>query len=260
MDDPFVKVDRNKAIPFYYQVSEHLEKLIQNGEIKPNERIPPEDFLAERYEVSRPTINKAIETLIRKSLLRREGTFARSAEVRLTLMQELASLHDAMRRNNIPFRTVVLELRRQKAPKNVAERLGYENSVKIFYLKRLRYVEDEPFLLSESYLPQSLFPDLDKVDLSDRSLYDLLEQKYHVPVIKTERYARAMKAFEEDASLLRVPLGDPLIQLEGVAFSTRERRVEYFNTRIRGDRGVLSTTLFRKKGEHPSGPQPAVSR
>jgi GntR family transcriptional regulator len=263
MEYHFVKVDRNKAIPLYYQVSEHLEQLIQKGEIRPNERILPEDLLAERYEVSRPTINKAIEILIRKSILRRErgkGTFARSAEVRLTLMQELASLHEAMRKNNIPFRTVVLELRRQKGPKNVAERLGCENGVKIFYLKRLRYVEDEPFLLSESYLPQSLFPDLDKVDFSDRSLYDLLEQKYDIPIIKTERYARAMKAFEEDASLLRVPLGDPLIQLEGVAFSARDMRVEYFNTRIRGDRGVLCTTLIRKREAHRSRPHPAGSR
>jgi GntR family transcriptional regulator len=245
-----VKVDRNKAIPLYYQVSELLEQLIQNGEIRPNERIPPEELLAERYEVSRPTINKAIEVLIRKSVLRRErgkGTFARSAEVRLTLMQELASLHESMRKHNIPFRTVVLKLRREKAAKNVAERLGFANGLKVFYLKRLRYVEDEPFLISESYLPQPLFPDLDKVDLSDRSLYDLLEQKYHVPIIKTERCARAMKASEEDASLLRVPLADPLIQLEGVAFSVRDMRVEYFNTRIRGDRGALNTTLLRTR-------------
>jgi GntR family transcriptional regulator len=263
MEDSFEKVDRNRAIPLYYQVSELLERIILNGDIRPNERMPPEELLAERYEVSRPTINKAIEILVKKSILRRErgkGTFARSAEVRLTLMQELASLHEAMKKNNIPFRTVVLELRHEKAPKNVAERLGCENGVRVFYLKRLRYVEEEPFLLSESYLPQSLFPDLDKVNLADRSLYDLLEQKYDVPVVKTERYARAMKASEEDASLLRVPLADPLIQLEGIAFSRRDMRVEYFNTRIRGDRGALSTTLVRTREPQPPNRRPADSR
>jgi GntR family transcriptional regulator len=261
--DAFGKVDRNNAIPLYYQVSELLEQLIQAGEIRPNERMPSEEALAERYEVSRPTINKAIEILVRKSVLRRErgkGTFARSMEVRLTLMQELASFHEAMRKNNIPFRTVVLELRRDKAPKNVAERLECGSGGKVYYLKRLRYVEGEPFMISESYLPQSLFPDLDKADLSDRSLYDLLEQTYDIPVIKTERCARAMKASEEDASLLRVPLADPLIQLEGVAFSTDDRPVEYFNTRIRGDRGALSTTLVRTRETHTSTPRRSGSR
>ena len=262
MENSYARVDRNKAIPLYYQVSELLEQLIKSGKIRPNERIASEELLAERYEVSRPTINKAIAVLIKKSVLRRErgkGTFARSAEVRLTLMQELASLHESMRKHNIPFRTVVLDLRPQKAPKNVAERLALKAGARIYYLKRLRYVEDEPFLLSESYLPQSLFPDLDRVDLSDRSLYDLLEQQYEVPIIKTERFARAMKASEEDASLLGVPLGDPLIQLEGVAFSVRDARVEYFNTRIRGDRGALSTTLLRTRQEHPSR-RPSVPR
>jgi GntR family transcriptional regulator len=93
-----------------------------------------------------------------------------------------------------------------------------------------------------------LFPDLEKVDLRDCSLYDVLEQKYGIPVVKTERNARAVKALDQDAQLLRIPLGDPLIQLEGIAFSKKDLRVEYFKTIIRGDRGVLCTTLYRRKG------------
>ena len=246
----FRKVDRNKVIPLYYQVSEHLEDMINKGNLSPGERLLPEEYLAEQFEVSRPTINKAISMLIRKSLISRErgkGTYVRGKSVAFTLMQELVSLHEALKRNNIPFKTKVLKLKRQKADKNIAIKLGLTTWSEIIFLKRLRFVENEPFLLSESYIPAHLFPNLEDEDFSQNSLYELFEKKYHIPVIKTERYARAIKAFEEEAYLFRIPLGEPLIQLEGVAFTAKDIRVEYFNTKIRGDRAVLCTTLYKEK-------------
>jgi DNA-binding GntR family transcriptional regulator len=250
-EEILVKVDRNRAIPLYYQVSESLEQMIKSGEIRANEQMLSEEILADRFGVSRPTVNKAIAILIKKSLLSREkgkGTFVPSGDVRLTLMQELVSLHESMQRENIRFRTVVLEIQRRKADAALAEKLSLKEGSRICYIKRLRYVEEETLIISESYLPSELFPDLEKVDLRDCSLYDVLEQKYGIPVVKTERNARAVKALDQDAQLLRIPLGDPLIQLEGIAFSKKDLRVEYFKTIIRGDRGVLCTTLYRRKG------------
>lgn len=250
-EEKLVKVDRNHVIPLYYQVSECLEEMITSGEVRPNEQMLSEEILADRFGVSRPTINKAIAILIRKSLLSREkgkGTFVPSGDVRLTLMQELVSLSESMQRENIRFRTVVLEIQQQKANGMIAEKLSLKEKARICYIKRLRYVEEESFIISESYLPSVLFPELEKQDLRDRSLYDMLEQEYGIAVIKTERSARAVKALDRDAQLLRIPIGDPLIQLEGIAFSRKDLRVEYFKTIIRGDRGVLGTTLYRRKG------------
>ncbi|MBA7701862.1 hypothetical protein ES703_110609 [subsurface metagenome] len=102
-------------------------------------------------------------------------------------------------------------------------------------------------MLSESYLPYDLFPDLENEDFAKNSLYSLLEKRYNVPVIKTERYVRAVKALDEVAHFFRIPIGEPVIQLEGMAFSTKNLKVEYFNTRLRGDKAVLCTTLYRKK-------------
>lgn len=245
-----LKVDRNRTIPLYCQVSESLEDLIRKGEIAANEQMASEETLAASFGVSRPTINKAISILIRKSVLLRErgkGTYVNPGEVRLTLMQELVSFHESLQREKIKFRTVVLELEQRKAKGIVAEKLNRKEGARIIYLKRLRYVEEEPFIISESCLPQELFPSLERQDLTTRSLYDVLEQEYKYPVVKTERFARAVKALDKEAQMFRLPLGDPLIQLEGTAFSKKDLRVEYFKTVIRGDRASLCTTLYRNK-------------
>lgn len=248
------KVDKNKIIPLYYQVSQILEEIIKKGEVKPGEKLPPEEVLADELEVSRPTINKAISLLVRKSLVfqeRGKGTFIRGKEVKLTLMQELTSFGEVFKRQNIRFHTEVLALRKEEAKKDIANRLEMKEGDIVVYLKRLRYVEKEPILLSESYLPYDLFPGLENKDFTKNSLYSLLEKKYNVPVIKTERCVRAVKALDEEAHFFRIPIGEPVIQLEGVAFSTKNLKVEYFNTRLRGDKAVLCTTLYRKRQNLP---------
>ncbi|TKJ46931.1 hypothetical protein CEE34_06320 [Candidatus Aerophobetes bacterium Ae_b3a] len=116
----FQKVDKNKIIPLYYQVSQILEEMITKGGIKPGEKLPPEEILADQFEVSRPTINKAMSLLVTKSLVLQErgkGTFVRAKEVKLTLMQELASFGEAFKRENIRFHTEVLALRKEEAQK-----------------------------------------------------------------------------------------------------------------------------------------------
>lgn len=246
----FQKADKNKIIPLYYQVSQILEEMITKGGIKPGEKLPPEEILADQFEVSRPTINKAISLLVTKSLVfqeRGKGTFVRTREVKLTLMQELASFGEAFKREKIRFHTEVLALRKKGASKDIADRLEIKEGDIVVYLKRLRYVEKEPILLSESYLLPDLFPGVENEDFTKNSLYSLLEKKYKIPVIKTERCVRAIKALDEEAHFFRIPIGEPVIRLEGVAFSTGNLKVEYFNTRLRGDRAVLCTTLYRKK-------------
>lgn len=246
----FQKVDKNKIIPLYYQISQILEKMITKGKIKPGEKLPSEEVLANEFEVSRPTVNKAISLLIRKSLVfqeRGKGTFVREKEVKLTLMEELASFGETFKKQNISFHTEVLTLRKEKANKDIADRLEKKKGDIVVYLKRLRYVEKEPILLSESYLPSGFFPGLENEDFTKNSLYSLLEKKYNVPVIKTERYVRAIKALDEESHFFEIPIGEPVIQLEGVAFSTKNLKVEYFNTILRGDKGVLCTTLYRKR-------------
>jgi DNA-binding GntR family transcriptional regulator len=244
------KIDRNRGIPLYYQVSEVMEEMLKTGEILQNGRLMPEETLAKYFNVSRPTINKAISLLLRKSILHRErgkGTFIKGEEVRFKFMQEMASFYESMKQSNISFTTVVLALQEREAPLEIAECLELEPGARIFYLERLRFIEEEPVMLSEAYFPGELFPKLDQIDFSSDSLYQILKNKYNVPVTKTERYARAVKALEKEAALFQVQLGDPLIYLEENTFSENDLRIVHLNTKLRGDKSVLCSTLYRQR-------------
>ncbi len=70
----------------------HLEKLILEGALRPGEKLAGERELAQRFDVSRPSLRDAIEKLTARGLLRvtRNGTYV--AEFLTPMMQPLASL------------------------------------------------------------------------------------------------------------------------------------------------------------------------
>lgn len=50
-------------------VMQELEAMMLDGQLKAGEKLPPERTLAERFQVSRPSIREAIQKLVAKGLI-----------------------------------------------------------------------------------------------------------------------------------------------------------------------------------------------
>jgi GntR family transcriptional repressor for pyruvate dehydrogenase complex len=50
-------------------IAERLERLILEGSLRPGERLLPERELAQRFDVSRPSLREALEKLEKRGLL-----------------------------------------------------------------------------------------------------------------------------------------------------------------------------------------------
>ncbi len=66
------KVDADAPLPRYYQVSVSLEERIRSGEFAPGDALPSERQLVLDYGVSRITIVKALDLLVRDKLVERQ--------------------------------------------------------------------------------------------------------------------------------------------------------------------------------------------
>lgn len=65
-------------LPIYYQIKQTIKNWIISKEFCPGEKIPSENELAERFDVSRLTVRQAIGQLTQEGFLiskRGEGTF-----------------------------------------------------------------------------------------------------------------------------------------------------------------------------------------
>ncbi len=73
-------------------IAEHLEKLILEGSLRPGEKLAPERELAEKLEVSRPSLREALEKLHARGLIEtsKSGTYV--TQFMASLTEPLASL------------------------------------------------------------------------------------------------------------------------------------------------------------------------
>ncbi|MDD4153037.1 MAG: GntR family transcriptional regulator [bacterium] len=73
-----MKIDKNSLVPRYAQLKSILLKMLETDNIAPGNKIPSENELVARFDISRPTIRHAISELINEGILYREkgvGTF-----------------------------------------------------------------------------------------------------------------------------------------------------------------------------------------
>jgi GntR family transcriptional regulator len=127
----------------------------------------------------------------------------------------------------------------------VAANLGIEAGTPVIEIVRLRFVEDTPIVLVASYLPHALCPELVNDDLSNQSLYDVLEKKHQLYIARGRRVMQAVPASENEAHLLQVDKGVPLFLLDSISYLEDDTPVEYYYAYHRGDRSQFEVELIR---------------
>src|ERR1700749_5360559 len=108
-----LRVDRNSPVPLYFQVAQHLEHLIESGEMPTGPRLENEIDLADQLGLSRPTMRRAIQYLVDRGLLvRKRGVGTQVVHAKVRRQVELTSLYDDLDKNKRAPTTPVLRFKR----------------------------------------------------------------------------------------------------------------------------------------------------
>lgn len=242
------RLDRATPTPLYYQIERFLQHGIDSGQIAPGERLPPELELTELFGVSRATVRQAINDLVAKDALYRrkgKGTFVRAPKIRELSFQILDSFNGEMvRKGHIP-RTQVLDFRVIRGVERINAILGLPAKDRLIYLRRLRFVDNEPVLYFETYLPYRDFAPLLGENLERQSLYALMETKCGARVNRVVRRIEVKNASREEAQHLGIRRGDAIFLVAFTGFRDQDVPVEYSVTRYRGDNNEFIVEIKR---------------
>jgi GntR family transcriptional regulator len=146
-----------------------------------------------------------------------------------------------------------------EASPEVARRLQLRRGEQVHLIVRLRFVDDEPMLISTTYVPFALCPDLASEDLTECSLYALLRDRYGLAIARGERRLEATAADAPQARLLDVALGSPLLLLDSVAYAADGRPFEHSVALQRGDRTTVEVEFLATPDDLALGSTPARS-
>jgi GntR family transcriptional regulator len=201
--------------------------------MKTGESFPPERDMAAYFKVSRDTVRRAIDTLVRQGLVEARqgaGTFV-AARVEQPLT-EMSSFSDDMQLRGLRPGSHWLkrELRRPTPTESFA--LGLVSDSLVIHLERVRTADSVPMAIERSVLSAQLLGG--NLEFGD-SLYQALDAAGMAPVKAIQRL-RAAVAAAPDNELLGLHVGDPVLHIERRSFSAEGRPLELTESLYRGDR------------------------
>jgi DNA-binding GntR family transcriptional regulator len=237
-----IQVDRSSPVPLYFQVAQHLEHMIESGELPMGTRLENETDLAGRLGLSRPTMRRAIEYLVGRGLLiRKRGIGTQVVQTKVTRQVELTSLYDDLAKTGRAPATTVTSFRTEAADEELAATLGITAGTPVYVFERLRCADAEPLALMRNHVPEHLLR-LSAADLEAQGLYNLLRANG-----VTMRIARqaigARAATPAEARALGEKRGAPLLTMERSAYDEQGRAVEHGHHLYRASRYSFDLTL-----------------
>ena len=199
-------------------VRSELKRAIIEGEFPPTSKLPNEETLCTRYNVSRITLREAVRGLIEDGyVIRRQGagTFVTSGPALRNSLDTNFSYTEYLESTGIRASKKVLETRRVAADDEVAGELELEPGTDVVVVRRVRIAGRRPAIYSIDSLPADIVDAKRDAKAFSGSLYKLLSSRGH-DVDHARTIITPVVATAEIAGILEVGVGEPLQHLRQV--------------------------------------------
>ena len=242
-------LDERSPTPLYLQLADIIRVQIKDGAIATGDALPSERELSEAVGISRVTVRKGIETLLREGLLSRKhgsGTYiAPRIEQPAALLAGFSS--DMLNRGQTPGSIWIERAMGLPTPEE-ALALALSPDQHVQRLARVRTANDEPLAIERAVIPAQFLPGGAEIGAS---LYSALEAHGARPVRGLQRL-QASLATPAEAKLLSIPTGSAILRIERRGFLASGMPVEFTRSAYRGDRYDFVTEVREPRAPEAS--------
>jgi GntR family transcriptional regulator len=227
------------AASFHQQLIEQLRQLLRSRQFVPGAKFLTEREIAERFETSRPTANKALSSLVSEGWLevrRGAGTFVREAVLDYDL-ERLVSFTDKARAAGKKPGTQLIEFRKltaAEAPAGVAAQLRVSPETLLFYMERIRLADGRPVIYERRHVVAAHCTPLTKTDAKG-SLYAAWTGKCGLTITGAEEIIHVINATAAQARHLQTRAGAACFQIVATGFINGEQPLWHEETIYRAD-------------------------
>ena len=220
----------NNPQALYQQLMQSIKQKIIQGELQIGDKLDSERKMSEMYGINRMTVRNAIKNLEKEGIVtsfRGKGTFVTQIPTvhdRLQLGDsENISLSVQIRQKGMSSSRQVISLQVVDVP-DVAK--DFFSCEKVYELIRIFTINEEPYALQKTYLPTTLFHDMDRFDFQTCSLYEYMADHHHPTITQTSmlRITSLPVAYQ---SIMDVKANDPLFLFQYYGYDQHKEHVEY---------------------------------
>lgn len=207
----------------YIQVKDYILERIDSGQWPPDSRIPSENQLVKRLNVSRMTVNRALRELaVAERLVRIQGVGSFVAHPKpLTTLFEILSIDDEIKSWGGAHTATVLVLAEENAFPELAAAMEIPLGAPVYHSVIVHKDRGRPLLLADRYVDPLSAPDYLKQDFTAITpTYYLLET---IPITDIEHIIEAVTPDAETRERLEMKDGEPCLVLHRQTWN--EKRV-----------------------------------
>lgn len=223
----------------YLSIYETLKKRITNHDYPANQQIPNEISLCQEFDCSRMTMKKALDLLVQEGLLYRkrgQGSFVMSqtgqSDKRIQLQErELSGLTRSSKKHPT---SKIIEFKLLFADKKKANILNINENDPIYKIVRLRLINNEPYVLEETYMSTTLIPGITE-EVLNHSVYDYIENTLGYRIASAQKTTRADVSNDMDHKYLNLKDIEPVLEVKQIAYLDNGIPFEYSISRHRYD-------------------------
>lgn len=256
--------------PTYQRIADGIRRQISEGTLAPGDKLPTAPELAKQWQVSGAVVTQALGTLKAEGLLESRparGTFVRAPRQLLTWSLSEFESHrtdtytaDAWAQavesqGMTPSSTV--SVRRIKATPEIAEWLQLEEGDTVIVRDRVRYADNQPYMVGSSYFPTWVVAGTRLEEPGDQSAPGGLLVEVGHPQVRIHDVVTSPVASTEEARTLLLPEGSKVWSVVRVGNGSDGRPVRAMRT-------VAPQHLWQLEFAHapsaPDVPSPFLSR
>ncbi|MDR9410855.1 MAG: GntR family transcriptional regulator [Balneolaceae bacterium] len=244
-----------KGIPRHAQISQWLRNQIEKGVYEADEKLPSENDLAKKFDVSRVTIRRALQSLESDSIIYRcQGLGSFVSDERATHdLVKLTDFNEDMAKAGLEPTSIVQKFDTVDAPEWLPPLLNIDKGSKVLQIDRLRLGDGEPIAFDSTWLPILYGQLMDVKTLTKSTIYRVLEENYDIPVIRGCYKLSAEIANQNLADVLKIKENSPLFLIDRLSYTIGDKPLYYQKRYYRNDKVVYELTLERTPGERSSG-------
>ncbi len=219
----------------YMKIEEYIMEGIYSGKFPADYLLPTEKELCQQFNVSRMTVNKALNNIAKKGFVERvrgSGSYVKLPNVEKQSVV-MSAFTEQYERKGFKVTTKLLSYQIIKTKDfskfNLAKKLCINTNEPIHYFVRLRFGDGEPMAIQYTYVPVSRIPAID-VNSLNKSFYEYLEKKLKLSLGNGESVMQVVLPTEEIARYLNISTQDPVVYTAHMSCLRNGLPFEYVDT------------------------------
>lgn len=212
----YIRINKFSKIPLYLQLKNSIKNAILSGILKDKDRLPTEEFIGQVFNVSRPVVRQAYQSLIDEGLITRhqgKGTFVKK-HVNFSNIFFKKNFNEEIILKGFQPNSQFISFEIIDSCDLPPFNLEIPDYPHYYLIKRIRKADDIPIAYEIFFFPTHLFKNLESKISNEMSLTKMITDDYNFQNLLGECLISAVELNDPIADILKVETGSVAIKFD----------------------------------------------